>query len=320
MPFHIDYSGPASVSAFMRVEKLKSQGSDLGVGAEDGISSDVNSEQKTLDQPVVNEDMKVDASSIDISGPPSSVITNVKTSGSSTSSMETDNQVISESTLTVESQTSLSSDTTRVSLTHPVLDDADKRFLSTFRGRTIHGLTIDLPSGYSGLVLRGEGSNTNRESQEDTTNNKTESKTQNTSQKASARGKNETAVVEKPATRPRGRLTRSAVFKPAVITIEDEDEEMTDTALGPSCNDSGERTDEQQDIVDTAGDSAIRRLVPQSQFSSFTLWHADRPVNKGNDEYYRSLTEWIALSREVPQFVSELDDSSSVMQIHRTDL
>jgi hypothetical protein len=34
------------------------------------------------------------------------------------------------------------------------------------------------------------------------------------------------------------------------------------------------------------------------------LWHQDRPVDKGRDEYCRTLTEWIALSHEVNLLVS----------------
>ncbi|KAF7776323.1 hypothetical protein Agabi119p4_4716 [Agaricus bisporus var. burnettii] len=36
------------------------------------------------------------------------------------------------------------------------MDEAE-RYVSTFRGRRIHGLDVPLPAGYSGLVLRGGG-------------------------------------------------------------------------------------------------------------------------------------------------------------------
>ena len=51
--------------------------------------------------------------------------------------------------------------------------------------------------------------------------------------------------------------------------------------------------------VEMPDEHPVRRLIPHAQFSSFTLWHQDRPVDKGRDEYYRTLTEWIALSHEV---------------------
>lgn len=295
MPFHIDYSGPASVSAFMHVEKLKPQ-EELGTKLKSlGI---VHSDTKThlVEGQTVKEDrMEVDASSTNITRPCDGQDTNVKASGSSTPSAEAHSQATSESTIAVESQTSLSSSTARVSPTPPIIDDADKRFISSFRGRTIHGLTIDLPLGYSGLVLRGEGSNSNRESQENAKNSK--AKANNQGHKASTSGKTKTVEAQKPTTKPRGRLTRSAASKPALITIEDEDEKMADAALGAS-NDNNELTEE-QDHVEALNAPPVRNLVPQAQFSSFTLWHADRPVDKGNDEYYRSITEWMALSREV---------------------
>ncbi|KAF9454432.1 hypothetical protein P691DRAFT_396755 [Macrolepiota fuliginosa MF-IS2] len=35
--------------------------------------------------------------------------------------------------------------------------DGVERYVSAFRGRTLHGLDVRLPDGYSGLVLRSEG-------------------------------------------------------------------------------------------------------------------------------------------------------------------
>ena len=36
------------------------------------------------------------------------------------------------------------------------LSGSAKRFISSFRGRTVHGVEVPLPKGYSGLVLRGD--------------------------------------------------------------------------------------------------------------------------------------------------------------------
>jgi ribonuclease H2 subunit C len=38
------------------------------------------------------------------------------------------------------------------------LAESAKRFISSFRGRTVHGVEVALPKGYAGIVLRGDAS------------------------------------------------------------------------------------------------------------------------------------------------------------------
>jgi len=120
-----------------------------------------------------------------------------------------------------------------------ILKDADKRFISSFRGRTIHGLTLDVPTGYTGLLLQPHDDDSQ-------------------------------STVS--------RVDR--VLKNAPDDSVDNDFEMDEEEI------------------------PLQKLIPQSTFSSITLWHADRAVDETRDEYYRTLTEWMALSNE----------------IHRTDL
>jgi len=40
--------------------------------------------------------------------------------------------------------------------TIPRLAESAKRFVSSFRGRTLHGVEVALPKGYAGLILRGD--------------------------------------------------------------------------------------------------------------------------------------------------------------------
>ncbi|KAJ3510865.1 hypothetical protein NLJ89_g4427 [Agrocybe chaxingu] len=102
---------------------------------------------------------------------------------------------------------------------------------------------------------------------------------------------------ENASSKPRGRLARSAALKkPEAIEIEDEDEDEEMPEAFTSLKDTQELADETEPPQDTP---LTRNLVPKAQFSSFTLWHADRPVEKTRDEYFRTLEEWIALSHEV---------------------
>jgi hypothetical protein len=171
MPFHIKYTGPAAVSMFFHVEKMK---------AEEGEVKEQNDKKEVLEENPV--------------------------------------QTQNPTSTPVSSETS-------------ILKDADKRFISSFRGRTIHGLTMDVPTGYTGLLLHGD---------------------------------------------PQTPTTVSHV----------------DPVLHAP-DDSVDNDFEMDEEI------PLRKLIPQSTFSSITLWHADRAVDETRDEYHRTLTEWMALSHEV---------------------
>ena len=181
MPFHIKYTGPAAVSMFFHVDKMKAE------------------EEKEKEK----EDVK-----------------------------EQNDKKEAETPVHTQQPTS-----TPVSSETSVLKDADTRFISSFRGRTIHGLTVDVPTGYTGLLL--------------------------------LHGDPQPTV---------SRVDRA-------LNVPDDDSVDSDHDL-----EMGEET-------------PLRKLLPQSTFSSITLWHADRAVDETRDEYYRTLTEWMALSHEVSKHV-----------------
>jgi len=117
-----------------------------------------------------------------------------------------------------------------------ILKDADTRFISSFRGRTLHGLTMDVPTGYTGLLLHGDP-------------------------------------------------------QPTTVSHVDRAPDDNDLEMGEEI--------------------PLRKLVPQSTFSSITLWHVDRAVDETRDEYYRTLTEWMALSHEVSKLVNDYPELRS---------
>lgn len=288
MPFHVGYSGPASVSAFMRVENYKDYIQEDNATKPAGLSTDVEMDADSAPNSIPNVD------------------SGLKATLSESSLTEVESQATSELTTVGESQSAEKSGSTlekpilpSPTDAPPELEDAHKRFVSTFRGRSIHGLTIELPSGYSGLVLRTEERNhTTREVKSERLDTKTKEPPK--TKPSRLNGKAKAATTQQPATRSRGRLTRSAAPKPAVITVEDDDEDADEGVPEPSNSTVDVPMDIAQDD-DIPDQPEIRKLMPRAQFSSFTLWHADRPVDKGNDDYYRTLTEWISLSHEVRQ-------------------
>jgi hypothetical protein len=149
---------------------------------------------------------------------------------------------------------------------------AHGRHISTFRGRIIHSLDIDLPEGYTGLVLRTEGQGT-------------------TTSAASSRdgryGDNARTTVK--------RVTRRSK---AVVTRDEAGE--VELEMSEKVVQRVEFMDLTEDIErDTEEHLPTRALIPTARFSSFRLWNADIPADDGADEYARSLTEWIRLARHV---------------------
>ncbi|KAK0200758.1 ribonuclease H2, subunit C [Desarmillaria ectypa] len=118
-------------------------------------------------------------------------------------------------------------------------------FVSSFRGRTLRGTKIDVPDGYTGLVLKG------------------------IDEVKKEKGMGKATHDHSPSRSTR----RSARHR------HDEDEDMEE--------------------YEAATKSLAPILTPVSQFSSFVLWHPDTLGREKDDEYVRSLNEWIKLSEQI---------------------
>ncbi|KAJ3515225.1 hypothetical protein NLJ89_g1893 [Agrocybe chaxingu] len=306
MPFHINYDGLAPVSTFMRVSPLKQGESPseavVPAAEETGTAENASADAMNVDSNAAAQPEPTPTSStLDASTTqPTDVDMENATSNDSQAPRPAITRSSTESTLVVDSQASSS---TSISSTYtlqksaaplpplPVLEEIEKRVVSSFRGRTIHGLSLDLPLGYSGLLLESEGD------ANATSPAKPETKEKDRESEKSTKGKGKTKAKAAPkaGNKPRGRLARSAApRKPEVIEIEDVDVEMPEASV------SLQNTQGPADDTEPAQEAPLTRsLVPKAQFSSFTLWHADRPVEKTRDEYFRALEEWIALSHEI---------------------
>ena len=205
----------------------------------------------------------------------------------------------------------------------------NERSISSFRGRTIHGLTVDVPTGYTGLLLHGDpqpnvtyevdrvtsvlnaevnsGLPEGEDEQEKVVVDSGTEGGRNTRSKSkgvvgNGKGKGKAKANETTKATPKGRLARTAVPKLAeVITVEMADPAPTE--LATVSRHPLELTNHDTNALDGVSNDTegipLRRLIPQSTFSSITLWHADRVVDETRDEYHRTLTEWMALSHEV---------------------
>lgn len=124
------------------------------------------------------------------------------------------------------------------------------RFSASFRGRELRGLTVDLPEGYVGLVLKNDNIGT----------------------KKSLKEKIKGVFKRK---EHNGRATRRATRQTTQVDDESDEEEIDG---------------------DMEVEAPAQNLTPQSHFSSFVVWNPDIPIDEGQDEYLRSLTEWIRLA------------------------
>jgi len=140
-----------------------------------------------------------------------------------------------------------------------------ERTSASFRGRAIEGVVVELPEGYTGVVMQGESGSSKAGTQ--------------TKEDAAKEAKKKALKDEK---RGKGRRTKARVV---VDEEEDGDEDL-----------NGMRVDEVP-VPDEA--PPARPLVPTGTFESFVLWGADHPVDDAMDEYVKGLTEWTRLAAEV---------------------
>ncbi|KAK7448402.1 hypothetical protein VKT23_013666 [Stygiomarasmius scandens] len=141
------------------------------------------------------------------------------------------------------------------------------RFKSTFRGRTIQGLTVDLPQGYTGVILHS-----------------TDDDAPTTKTKAGLATAKMSERLEQGGRLLRGKVKAKLTTLSSVIDV-DGMEDGDDGEVGGTRN------------ANTLGN--VRMLQPTSRFSSFILWHPDIPVDEGRDEYHGALNEWVAIAHAV---------------------
>jgi ribonuclease H2 subunit C len=272
MPFHINYSGPAPISTYLLVEPASETVGAPSPHPDQSVSKDEGDHGEIMEGAPKEVDASC-ASTVTMgtdTKPPSGELAVLPSAERDTASSETLKgggntetpemlNSVRETRLLLETPLAPKPPPTpRLSLAKRVTD-ATTRFISSFRGRTIQGLKLEVPPGYVGVVLKADD------------------KSSRTTGKA-----RDNMIGKVAKAKAKRRFTRNTT---RVIDVDAEEERDMDDAM-----------DVDESSVDPA---TIRTLVPVSQFSSFVLWHADHPVDEGRDEYFRSLTEWTRLAHEV---------------------
>jgi hypothetical protein len=153
-----------------------------------------------------------------------------------------------------------------------------QRYTAAFRGRAVQGLEVELPAGYGGIVFNDASASAG----------------------PSQRPKS-TTFAKKPA--PSAKSRRRPSRQASAMEVDDD-------PLDGDADDIGG--------AQPNGCIEPKMLVPSAQFSSFVLWNPDIPVDEGQDEYLRSLKEWVALTHEVCGSLRHFETEYNVsLQIHQ---
>ncbi|EMD38970.1 hypothetical protein CERSUDRAFT_93010 [Gelatoporia subvermispora B] len=281
MPFHIAYSGPAPVSTYLRVRpapafvfgqednhtsKYFGTASETATGSATASSSRstlvATSTSVTLDtDPTSTQETQSSLEEL------SSKITRETEDGTIEETQST--LVATTSTVTLATET-ITADASQSDSASKSSSASAERWAASFRGRAMQGLTISLPEGYAGIVLRAP---------ED-----------GTAEVAAARKAQDRAREREKAKARAQKAGRKGTRRSARVESDVEDEDMDDCGNG----------EEQNGMVDgTYPEEPVRTLTATSTFSQFVLWNPDFPVDEGKDEYLRSLTEWTRLAAEI---------------------
>ena len=254
MPFHIEYTGPAPISRYFRPKSAPTSDVTRNLTATPSSSSVVTLTGESL--------------------PPRTSTSKSQDSIMSHTSLATSVTVVEALDLNLNETNSalqINSVGVDVDLEETQLNampepgqSSEHRLVAAFRGRQIVGHPVNIPTGYSGLVLQIPSPN---------------------GEKGKGDGKStpsNSEVNTKPASMRRASRKSTGVRNAEVDVIMEEGVDLTEEDPG----DGNIRKD-------------ARQLIPMSTFSSFTIWSPDIPVDEGKDEYIRCLVEWTKLAAEV---------------------
>jgi hypothetical protein len=305
MPFHIAHDGPAPIKTYFRPQPAVTEsfpGQD-GTLVDDTPVLETEEEGSTIPEstePSQTDDMKMDAPDT--------------------------------STPAIESIESMS-----ISDPAPLTDpspDPTRRLTAAFRGRIVQGLRVDLPSGYSGLVLRAptpsstslDDSTTKSPSVSASTSKQASSAPVGTKSTEDTKSKKLAAAAAAKTKRASRRAKRAGVAVEPEPEVEVEPESHSEQPLDEGHEDQPmDEASREGNVVlvtsisheEESTETKTKLLVPTGTFSSFVLWNPDISVDEGKDEYMRTLKEWIDISSEVRRFIAHINYCSIFTQIHR---
>jgi len=260
MPFHIEYTGPAPISRYFRPKSAPSADVTRNLTATLSSSCVVTLTGESL--------------------PPGTSTGESQDNIRSQTSVATSVTVVEAQDLNLNETSCCSQinavgvdvdlEETQLNAMPEAAQSLEHRLVAAFRGRQIVGHPVNIPTGYSGVVLQIPSLNGKADGKSAPSNSK---------------------VNTKPASMRRASRKSTCIHNAEDgVTMEEGINLITEEDPG----DGNIRQD-------------ARQLIPMSTFSSFTIWSPDIPVDEGKDEYIRCLVEWTKLAAEVhKQYFSSL--------------
>ncbi|KAG1857351.1 ribonuclease H2, subunit C [Suillus subalutaceus] len=148
MPFHISHSGPAPISTYFRVKPSAPSSPHLSLTQ--NTSNETHMSTDNSQNTLVAEESQYSLTTI---------------AESQSASLEGDSQEcpagVGAMVVDADSgaQASSSSEVARAPPAMPPIEDSlSNNFVAAFRGRQVHGRTVELPQGYGGIVLSAPSS------------------------------------------------------------------------------------------------------------------------------------------------------------------
>jgi hypothetical protein len=264
MPFHIDYTGSAPVTTYFRPKPANSRFPGQAATPDDDALMSPNGDSQQA-----NENTQ-DTEKMDVDDPPEPSTSAVTPSPAS------------------QSQSAAS--------------DADpRRLTAAFRGRTVQGLRVDLPAGYSGAVLRTPPDALALKAEGERVRAKAAAAASKAETAAKTKAKKAAAASEASTRRASRRSQRAGLVAPQTEPEAAIEETAEGETAEPERDDhnSADASEAQAGDNEDSAAPAVRVLRPSATFSSFVLWNADIAVDEGKDEYLRTITEWMDLAAEV---------------------
>lgn len=175
--------------------------------------------------------------------------------------------------------------------TNTPLGSIKRAFSAAFRGRVMHGVSVMLPKGYSGLALHIDSNG--RSSSEAIKVNNSSKRARNGSPNKSKKRVKESLVASSRSQR----RTRSVRAQDELEDNAMETEDGSYAMMSEVIVEDQAAQHHTQMTVESAPTS--RFMTPVGAFNSINVWHQDMPLDEGRDEYIRALDEWTRLAQVV---------------------
>ncbi|KIM21243.1 hypothetical protein M408DRAFT_333564 [Serendipita vermifera MAFF 305830] len=291
MPFRIAYSGPAPISTYFLTNPFVDANEQRrlaaqAAGATNSDQANVDGENPTTATTTTAKDLVADQEDALVAAGPSHETLSSVLPGPA--GVAVGDQVKTKTGETADADA-----------------DNNNRLQAAFRGRRVVSHAVQLPEGYTGLLLTQRGSSSAAAAGAKGASGANERGTdkkgkgaataKSSALKAAERAKALKAKAAAKRQASGGGSRRSPRKGAKAMEDEDGEEEIEPEDVPVKLE------YEEESTATGAGEPLVEEKVfdVAGKFQGFTLWHPDVAVDNARDEYIRSVNEWISLASEI---------------------